>query len=266
MVQRALRFQTDDTPEQKLEKLKENLSQYHQPLGETVPLFGALLSVPIPEDCYPTLNLTPQRQRQKTLEAILAIILELAERQPVLFILEDLHWTDPTTLEFIELLMDQIPAAAIDALLTCRPEFQPTWRHRPYLTEMSVHRLSREQIERMAEQVVGDRHLPAEIVRQLMDKTDGVPLYVEEMTKAVLESGVLKESNGHYELAGSLTSLSIPATLQDSLMARLDRLVTAKAIAQSASVIGREFSYGLLLAGLELNERTLQRDLGRCVE
>ena len=228
MVQRALRFQTDDTPEQKLEKLKENLSQYHLPLEETVPLFGALLSVPIPEDCYPTLNLTPQRQRQKTLEAILAIMLELAERQPVLFILEDLHWTDPTTLEFIELLIDQTPTASIDALLTCRPEFQPSWSHRSYLTEMSVNRLSREQIERMAEQVVGEKHLPDEIVQQLMDKTDGVPLYVEEMIKAVLESGVLKETNSHYELAGSMTSLSIPATLQDSLMARLDRLVTAK--------------------------------------
>jgi predicted ATPase len=118
----------------------------------------------------------------------------------------------------------------------------------------------------MAEQVVGAKHLPDEIVQQLMDKTDGVPLYVEEMTKAVLESGVLKETNSHYELAGSMTSLSIPATLQDSLMARLDRLVTAKVIAQSASVIGREFSYVLLQAVSELDEATLQRELGRLVE
>ena len=196
----------------------------------------------------------------------MAIILELAERQPILFILEDLHWSDPTTLEFIELLMDQTPTAAIDVLLTCRPEFQPSWCHRFYLTEMSVHRLPREQIERMVEQVVGDGHLPNEIIWQLMDKTDGVPLYVEEMTKAVLESGVLKELNGQHELAGSHALLSIPATLQDSLMARLDRLVTAKAIAQSAAVIGREFSYVLLQAVSELDEATLQRDLGRLVE
>jgi len=266
MVQGALRFQTDDTPEQKLEKLKENLSQYHQPLEETVPLFGALLSVPIPEDCYPTLNLTPQRQRQKTLEAILAIILELAERQPVLFILEDLHWTDPTTLEFIELLMDQTPMVSIDALFTCRPEFQPSWSHRSYLSEMSVNRLSRDQIERMAKQVVGEKPLPDEIVQQLVGKTDGVPLYVEEMIKAVLESGVLKETNGQYELAGSLALLSIPATLQDSLMARLDRLVTAKAVAQYAAVLGRQFTYDLLSRVSPLDAATLQHELARLVE
>ena len=266
MVQRVLRFQTADTAEQKLAKLEANLSQYHLPLEEMVPLFGALLSVPIPEDCYAALNLTPQRQRQKTLEAIVAIILELSERQPVLFILEDLHWTDPTTLEFIELLMDQTPTAAINVLLTCRPEFQPSWRHRSYLSKMSVNRLSREQIERMAEQVVGDRQLPDEIAQQLVDKTDGVPLYVEEMTKAVLESGVLKETNGHYELAGSFALLSIPDTLQDSLMARLDRLVSAKAVAQSAAVLGRQFTYELLSAVSPLDEATLQQELARLVE
>jgi predicted ATPase len=261
-----LRFQTDDTPEQKLEKLTEHLSQYRLSLDETVPLFGHLFSLPIPEDHYPPLNLTPQRQRQKTLEAIVAIMLEWSERQPVLFILEDLHWSDPTTLEFIELLMDQIPAAAIDVILTCRPEFQPSWCHRSYLTEMSVNRLSREQIEQMAQQVVGDGQLPAEIVQQLIDKSDGVPLYVEEMTKAVLESGVLKESNGQYELAGSPALLSIPSTLQDSLMARLDRLVSAKAVAQSAAVLGRHFTYELLSAVSPLDEATLQQELARLVE
>ena len=133
-LQRTLRFQTDDTSEQKLEKLVHNLSHYRLPLEESVPLFAALFSLPLPEDRYPPLNLTPQRQRQKTLEAIVAIILELSERQPVLFILEDLHWTDPTTLEFIELLIDQTPTASIDVLLTCRPEFQPSWSHRSYLT------------------------------------------------------------------------------------------------------------------------------------
>ena len=131
---------------------------------------------------------------------------------------------------------------------------------------MSANRLSRDQIERMAEQVVGGRHLPAEIVQQLMDKTDGVPLYVEEMTKAVVESGVLKESNGQYELAGSMASLSIPATLQDSLMARLDRLVTAKAVAQYAAVMGRHFTYELLSAVSQLDAATLQYELDRLVE
>jgi predicted ATPase len=220
----------------------------------------------VPEDRYPPLNLSPQRQRQKTLEAIVAIMLELAEREPVLFILEDLHWTDPTTLELLNLLVDQTPTASVYALLTCRPEFQPSWSHRSYLTEVTINRLSRSQITQMAEQVAGGKRLPTEIIQQLVDKTDGVPLYVEEMAKTVLESGVLKDTNGQYELAGSIASLSIPATLQDSLMARLDRLVTAKALAQYASVIGRQFSYELLQAVSELDEATLQRELGRLVE
>jgi len=265
-LQRTLRFQVDDTPETRLEKLVQNLGHYRLPLEESIPLFASFLSLPIREDCYPSLNLSPQRQRQKTLEAIVAIILELSEQQPVLFILEDLHWTDPTTLEFIDLLTDQTPTASICILLTCRPEFQPSWSHRSYLTEITVNGLSQPQIVRMAEQVAGGKGLPTEIVQQLVDKTDGVPLYVEEMTKAVLESGVLKETNGHYELAGSIASLSIPATLQDSLMARLDRLVTAKAVAQYASVIGRQFSYELLQAVSQLDEATLQRELGRLVE
>jgi len=267
MVQRTLRFQTDDTPEQRLEKLEQNLSQYRLPTSETVPLFATLLSLPVPDEGrYPPLNLTPQRQRQKTLEAIVSILLELAERQPVLFILEDLHWTDPTTLEFLELLIDQTPTTSTCVLVTCRSEFQPSWSHRSYLTEVTVNRLSQPQIERMAQQIAGRKGLPTEIVQQLVDKSDGVPLYVEEMTKVVLESGILKETNGHYELTGSIASLSIPATLQDSLMARLDRLETAKAVAQYASVIGRQFSYELLQAVSQLDEATLQRELGRLVE
>ena len=266
MVQGALRFQTDDTPEQKLEKLKENLSQYHQPLEETVPLFGALLSVPIPEDCYPPLNLTPQGQRQKTLEAILAIMLEQAEWQSVLFILEDLHWADPTSLELLNLIIDQTPTASICVLLSCRPTFQPPWNSRSYLTQMTLNRLSRNQIERVAEHVAGGKKLPTDVLQQIVEKTDGVPLFVEEMTKAILESRALQDIDGQYELSGPLTSLNIPATLQDSLMARLDRLVTAKAVVQYAAVLGRRFSYELLQAVSQLDEATLQRELSRLVE
>ena len=266
MIQRTLRFQTDDTPEQKLEKLTHNLSHYRLPVEETVPLFAALLSLPVSEDQYPPLNLSPQRQRQKTLESIVTIILELAEQQPVLFILEDLHWTDPSTLEFIELLIDQTPTVSICILLTCRPEYQPTWSHRSYLTEMTLNRLSRQQVEQVATQVSGGKTLPAEVLEQLVDRTDGVPLYIEEMTKSVLESGALKEVDGQYELMGSISTLSIPTTLQDSLMSRLDRLVTAKAVAQYASVIGRQFSYELLQAVSELDEAMLQHELRRLVE
>jgi predicted ATPase len=266
LLQRTLPFQADDTPEQRLEKLERDLHRYPLPLEETVPLFAPLLSLSLSEDRYPPLNLSPQRQRQKTLEAMVVIMLELAERQPVLFILEDLHWTDPTTLEFLSLLVEQVPTTALYSLLTCRPTFQPSWSHRSYLTEITVNRLSRNQIERVAEHVAGGKRLPTEVLEQIIEKTDGVPLFVEEMTKAVVKSGIMKEMDGQYTLTGSTSSLSIPATLQDSLMARLDRLVTAKAVAQYASVIGRQFAYELLREVSQLDDVTLQRELGRLVE
>jgi class 3 adenylate cyclase len=266
LFQRTLQWHQDDTPEEKLEKLEQELSQYRVPVEESVPLFATLLSVPIPEGLYSPLNWTPQRQRQKTLEAIVSILLESAEQQPLLFILEDLHWMDPTTLELLDLLLDQTPTASIFTLLTCRPTFRSPWSSRSYLTPMTVNRLSRNHIEGMAERVAGGKKLPDEVLQQIVEKTDGVPLFVEEMTKAVLESGTLKEVDGQYELAGSLTALAIPATLQDSLMARLDRLVTAKAVAQFAAVIGRQFSYELLYAVAQVDAPTLQRELGRLVE
>jgi predicted ATPase len=231
-----------------------------------VPLFAPLLALPIPENCYPLLNLSPQRQRQKTLETIVAILLELAERQPVLFILEDLHWTDPTTLEFLGLLVEQVPTAAIYTLLTCRPHFQPSWHHRSYITEMTLNHLSHAQVEQIVAGITDGKPFPTEVLQRIIAKTDGVPLFVEEMTKAILESGSLKAGNNHYELIGSLRTLTIPATLQDSLMARLDRLVTAKGIAQMGATIGRQFSYALLHAVAQVDAQTLQHELGRLVE
>jgi TOMM system kinase/cyclase fusion protein len=266
LFQRILRFEAHETPEEKFGKLEHALSQYRVPLEESVQLFAPLLSVPIPENPYPPLTLSPQRQRQKTLETIVAILLELAERQPVLLIIEDLHWTDPSTLELLNLVLDQTPTASVLVLLTCRPTFQPSWSHRSYLTEITVNRLSQPQIKRMTAHVAGDKPLSQEVCVQIADKTDGVPLFVEEITKAILESGHLKEVDGHYHLTGSLPSMAIPATLQDALMARLDRLVTAKAVAQYAAVIGRQFAYELLSTVSQLDAATLQRELGRLVE
>ena len=256
----------DETPDAKVEKLEQALSQYRLPLEETVPLFAPLLSLPVPEQAYPPLNLSPQRQRQKTLETLVAILLEHAERQPVLFILEDLHWTDPTTLEFIALLLDQTPTASLLVLLTCRPHFQPAWHHRSYLTEITVNRLSHAQVEQIVNRLTDGKTFPAEVLQQVITKTDGVPLFVEEITKSLLESGQLQAVDGHYELIGSFSTFAIPATLQDSLMARLDRLVTAKAVAQYAAVIGRGFAYDLLSMVSQLDAATLQRELGRLVE
>jgi predicted ATPase len=264
--QRLLRFQAEHTPEEKFGKLQQMLSQYRLPVEESVQLFAPLLSLPIPEDTYPPLQLSPQRQRQKALEALVAILQELAAHQPVLFILEDLHWTDPTTLEFLNLVIEQIPTTSILTVLTCRSHFQPSWSHRSYLSEVTVHHLSQPQIERMTTQVAGGKLLPPQVLAQIVEKTDGVPLFVEEMTKAILESGQLTAVDGHYELSGSLSTFAIPATLQDSLMARLDRLVTAKGIAQMGATIGRQFAYDLLQAVSQLDASTLQRELGRLFE
>jgi predicted ATPase len=204
--------------------------------------------------------------RQKTLEALVAILLEQAERHPVLFIVEDLHWTDPSTLELLNLVLDQTPTASLLGLLTCRPHFQPSWHHRSYLTEITVNRLSHAQVEQIVTCVTDGGTLPQEVLQQIIAKTDGVPLFVEELTKAILESGQLKALDGHYALTGSFSTFAIPATLQDSLMARLDRLVTAKAVAQYAAVIGRQFAYDLLYVVSQLDDATLQRELRRLVE
>jgi class 3 adenylate cyclase/predicted ATPase len=266
LFQRLLRFEAHETADTKLEKLTHALSQYRLPLEESVQLFAPLLSLPIPEATYPPLHLSPQRQRQKALETIVAILLELAERQPVLFILEDLHWTDPTTLEFLNLVIEQIPTTSILTVMTCRPHFQPAWHHRSYLTEITVNRLSHAQVEQIVTGITDGKTFPQEVLAQIVEKTDGVPLFIEEMTKVILESGQLKALGDHYELTGAFSTLAIPATLHDALMARLDRLVTAKAVAQYAAVIGRQFSYELLQAVSQVDEVMLQHELGRLVE
>jgi len=266
LFQRTLHWQHDEAPDEKLGKLEQALRQYRMPLEESVQLFAPLLALPVPENRYHPLTLSPQRQRQRTLETIIAILLELAERQPVLFIVEDLHWTDPTTLELLNLVLDQTPTVSLLVLLTCRPHFQPAWHHRSYITEMTLSHLSRAQVEQIVHAMTAGKTLPPEVLQQILAKTDGVPLFVEEMTKAILESGQLTAGDEHYALTGSFATFAIPATLQDSLMARLDRLVTAKAVAQYAAVIGRQFSYELLQAVSQVDEVILQHELGRLVE
>src|SRR5262249_16112160 len=171
---------------------------------ETVLLFAPLLALPVPEHRYRPLTLSPQQQRQKTLETIVAILLELAERQPVLFILEDFHWTDPTTLDLLNLVFEQIPPTSLLALLTCRSHFQPAWHHRSYLTEMTLNHLSHTQVAQIVTCVTHGKTLPKEVVQQIIAKTDGVPLFVEEMTKAILESGSLKAGDHHDALTGAV--------------------------------------------------------------
>jgi class 3 adenylate cyclase/predicted ATPase len=264
-LERALAFTRNDTPADKLHKLEDALASYAVPLADMVPLFAALLSLPLPEH-YPPLTLTPQRQRQKTLEALLTWLWQETDKHQVLFVIEDLHWVDPSTLEFLNLLVDQSPTARIMVLMTCRPEFAPPWPSRAHLAPLTLTRLPRLQVERMVASVAGAKALPRDVVQQIVAKTDGVPLFVEELTKTVLESGLLREHEDHYELTGPLPALAIPATLQDSLMARLHRLSTVKMVAQLGATIGRQFSYDLLQAISPLDEGPLQQGLRQLVE
>ena len=202
-LQRFLQWQRDETPEAKFDTLERVLQTYRLPLEDVVPLFAALLSVPLPER-YPPLNLTPQRQRQKTHEALVAWLLEEAERQPVLAVWEDLHWADPSTLDVLSLLLDQVSTARMLTLLTCRPEFRPPWATHAPVTQVTLNRLGRTQVEAMIPSLTGDKTLPTEIVEQVIAKTDGVPLFVEELVKMILESGLVREQADRYVLTGPL--------------------------------------------------------------
>ena len=264
-LQRFLQWQRDDAPEAKLDTLERMLRTYRLPLEDVVPLFAALLSVPLPER-YPALHLTPQRQRQKTQEALVAWLLEEAERQPVLAVWEDLHWADPSTLEFLGLVLDQAPTARMLTLLTCRPELRPPWSTQAPVTQVILNRLGHTQVETMITHLTGGKVLPAEVVQQVVVKTDGIPLFVEELVKMILESGLVQEEADRYVLTGPLPPLAIPSTLHDSLMARLDRLSAAKDLAQLGAVLGREFAYELLQAVSPLDEPTLQQGLAQLVD
>ena len=210
--------------------------------------------------------MSPEQQKQKTLQALLTTLLRIAAQQPVLFVMEDLHWVDPSTLEFLSLLVDQGPTARVLALFTFRPDFSPPWTGRSHLTQVTLPRLPRHQAAEMAGRVAHSKTLPAEVMEQVVARTDGVPLFVEELTKMVLESGLLQEREERYELTGPLPPLAIPTTLHDSLMARLDRLAAVKALAQLGATLGREFSYALLQAVSPWDEGTLRRGLHQLVE
>jgi class 3 adenylate cyclase/predicted ATPase len=260
----VLHFEREESPEQRLRKLEGFVVQYGLPLVEVVPLFAVLLSIPL-DTSYVPLTMSPAQQKQKTLHALLTILLRIAVQQPLLFIMEDLHWIDPSTQEFLSLLVDQGPTARILTLLTCRPDFRPPWTGRAHLTQLTLNRLPRRQAAEMTGRVAQGKALPPEVVEQVVAKTDGVPLFVEELTKMVLESGLLQERAERYELTGPLPPLAIPATLHDSLMARLDHLAAVKALAQLGATLGREFSYELLQAVSRWDEDTLHRGLQRLV-
>ena len=197
-LHRLLQWREDETPQEKLHKLETTLASSGLALPEIVPLLAALLSLPLPPH-YPALTLTPQRQRQKTLETLLTWLCAEAKRQPVLVIVEDLHWIDPSTLELLSLLIDQAASARLCLVLTARPEFRPPW---PWwrISPRSRSAVSPAQVTSLASHVAGDKTLPPAVLEEVVRKTDGVPLFVEELTKVVLESGLLQEQEDRYDL------------------------------------------------------------------
>ena len=197
---------------------------------------------------YAPLKLTPQARKSRTLRALIQLLEGFAARQPVVMIIEDAHWIDPTTSEWLDMLIDGLQNLPVLLIITFRPEFQPRWTLFSYVTALSLSRLDRDQGSAIVDRVAGGKALPADVRNQILAKTEGVPLFVEELTKTVLESGLLIDEGDHYVLSGPLPFLAIPSTLQDSLMARLDRLAPVKEVAQIGACIGRVFQHRLLAA------------------
>ncbi len=265
LVERVLGWEREDSADARLAKLERELQNVSLPLDEVIPLFAALLSLPLPEDRFPASSLTPQQQKQQTLDAVVAWLLEEAERCPVLWVWEDLHWADPSTIELLGLVIEQTPTAPILNVLTFRPSFAPPWPQRTHMTPLTLNRLERGEVEALIGQHSRGKALPAEVIEHIVDKTDGVPLYVEELTKAILEADFLREHDGRYQLTGPMSQMTIPATLQDSLMARLDRLPNIREVAQLGAVLGREFGYEMVEAIASVDEASLQNGLDELV-
>jgi class 3 adenylate cyclase/DNA-binding response OmpR family regulator/predicted ATPase len=259
-LQRAAGFDRADTPAERLAKLTAVLEECGHSASKGATLIAELLSLPI-EHPQAVHQLTPQERKARTLAALLARIEDLATLRPLLVLVEDAHWLDPTTLEFFSSLVELIPKLPVMLLITARPEFMPPWPVYAHMTCITLGRLSREDAGRLVELVVGGKPLPQEVMSQILSQTDGIPLFIEELTKTLLESRILREGPDRYEMIGPYPSHAIPKTLQGSLLARLDRLGPAKEVAQIGAVIGREFSHELLSAVSTFSENQLQRAL-----
>lgn len=265
LLRSLLGLDSDEEPSAKVARLESELEKYDLPLSNHVPLLGAMLSLPLSEK-YARPTLTVEAQKEANYQAVLSWLLSVAEREGLALMFEDLHWADPSTLELLGRLLEQVPAVRLLIVVTHRPEFVPHWSNHAHFATITLNRLPPAQSEAMVRNVTGGKALPPLVLDQIVAKTDGVPLFVEELTKAVLESGLMRERDQHYELTGPLPPLAIPSTLQDSLAARLDRLGNAREIAQLAATIGRDFSYDLLRAISTDADADLQKALVTLVE
>jgi predicted ATPase len=253
---RAAGFARDDPPAARLEKLEALLARAAPP-DKDVAFLADLMSLP-GLDRHSLPNLSPQRKKERTLEALIHQLEGLARQLPVLMVFEDAHWIDPTSRELLDLTVERVRSLPVLLIVTFRPEFQPPWTGQPQVTVLALNRLDRRDRTVLVEQIAGGKAFPTDVIDQIVDRTDGVPLFVEELTKNILESGLLRAEGDSYVLDGALPSFAIPTSLHDSLMARLDRLASVRHVAQIGAAIGREFTYPLLRAVSRLPEDELR--------
>lgn len=264
-ISRAAGFERQDTDAQRLDKLERLLREIGIAHEKSVPLFAALMSIPT-ENRYPTVDMSPQRQKESTLAALLDAFETYAKRHPLLVVFQDVHWIDPTTREFLDLLVEHVPHLPILILVNFRPEFVPAWAGLQCATVLSLGRLNTKACTELVLRITHGKALPESVIDQFVSKTDGIPLFVEELTKTVLNSDLLEERTDSYVMNGPLPPRAIPSTIQDLLMARLDQLGVHKEVAQIGSVIGRQFSYELMAAITSQEEIVLQDALDSLVD
>jgi class 3 adenylate cyclase/predicted ATPase len=264
-LEHAAGIDVQDENEVKRAKLDSLLSQSMQVIDDVAPFIATLLSIPT-KGRNASLGMTPERQKEMTLDGLISLLEGLSRQHTVLLIFEDAHWADPTSLEWLELVIDRVQGIPVVVVITFRPEFQPPWSGYTHITSLTLNRFSSSLATTMVDKITGGIRLPAEVIEQIVTKTDGVPLFVEEFTKTILESGLLTEHLDQYILSGPLPEVAVPATLHDSLMARLDRLGPVKEVAQTAAALGREFSYDLLAAVSPLSFEELHNALDQLID
>ena len=256
--------EADRPANDRLRSLTELLERSGAPVEETLPLFASLLSVPT-DGLWPALDLTPDAQKARTREALVRLFVSMSGIEPLILVVEDLHWADPSTLELLALLAKEVGTARMLLVLTHRPGVELSWTEEVAATSIQLENLTHDQAVGIIHAVTGGRVLPLELMRQIADRTDGVPLFIEELTRTIIESGLLRDEGGRWVLDGPLPPLAIPKTLHDSLEARLDRLSLVKEIAQLGATLGREFSFELLRAVASVPEAVLQASLDQLV-
>ena len=264
-LERAAELSREDTSESRLDKIENLLSATDHDLADTVPAIASLLSTPTGER-YAPLNLSPERQMERTLDAIESLLVGLAKTKPVLILFEDLHWVDSTTLELLNRTLRHIVNLPVLIVMTHRPEFASPFVEPRLLSRVSLGKLGRDQSTELVLATAGGKSLPTDVMEHILDKTDGVALFIEELTKNILESGLLEDRGDHYTLSGPLPLRELPSTLQDSLMARIDRLGSVKDIIQLCSVIGRRFTYALLDAVAMKKGLALKKALDKLID